>query len=106
MSGAQLYTPCTGEDWKNPYGMYAQLRRDDPVYRVPDNGEGEDYYVLSRYDDVFAASMDGETFTSTEGLTPSYKDKELHEGRETPIVMMDGPEHIELRHIALSLIHI
>ena len=96
-----LYRPCTGQDWRNPYDMYARLRAEAPVYRVPDNGEGEDYYVLSRYEDVFNAAMDGELFTSTEGLTPSYKDKELHEGRETPIVMMDGPEHVELRHIAL-----
>ncbi len=102
MNDIDLYTPCSGTDWRNPYGMYARLRRDAPVYRVPDNGEGEDYFVLSRYQDVFDASMDGEIFTSTEGLTPSYNDKLLHEGRETPIVMMDGPEHVELRHIALQ----
>ena len=98
---SELYTPCSGADWRNPFDMYSRLRKEAPLYRVPDNGEGEDYYVLSRYKDVFAASMDGELYTSTEGLTPSYKDRELHEGRETPIVMMDGPEHVELRHVAL-----
>ncbi len=99
---ADLYIPATGQDWRNPFDMYARLRKEAPVYRVADNGEGEDYFVLSRYKDVFNASMDGETYTSTEGLTPSYKDRELHEGRETPIVMMDGPEHVELRHVALK----
>ena len=97
-----LYIPATGQDWRNPFDMYARLRKEAPLYHVADNGEGEDYYVLSRYKDVFDASMDGETYTSTEGLTPSYNDKELHEGRETPIVMMDGPEHVELRHVALK----
>jgi len=97
-----LYTPRSAESWRNPFDMYARLREEAPVYRVADNGEGEDYYVLSRYQDVFAAGVDGETFTSTKGLTFSYKDMELHEGRDTPIVMMDGPEHMELRQVALK----
>lgn len=97
-----MFALRSGAEWRDPYDMYKVLRDDAPLYRVPDNGEGEDYYVLSRYEDVFAASMDGETFTSTQGLTHSYKDTALHEGRELPIVMMDGPEHIELRHIALK----
>jgi len=96
-----MFKPCTGDDWHNPYDMYRELRETNPVCHVHDNGEGEDYYVLSRHADIFAASVDGETFTSTNGLTHSYKDMELREGRETPIVMMDGPEHMELRQVAL-----
>jgi len=97
-----IYSPKTGDAWRNPFDDYKTLRDEDPVHHVPDNGEGEDYYVFSRYVDVFNASMDGETYTSTNGLTHSYNDMELHQGRELPIVMMDGPEHIELRHIALK----
>ncbi len=82
--------------------MYKTLREEAPVYRVPDNGEGEDYYVFSRHEDVFAASVDGATYTSTKGITHSYKDMELHQGRDLPIVNMDGPEHIELRRISLE----
>ena len=97
-----LFQPQTGSDWQDPYTMYKMLREEAPVYRVPDNGEGEDYYVFSRHEDVFAASVDGETYTSTNGITHSYKDMELHRGRDLPIVNMDGPEHIELRRISLE----
>lgn len=82
--------------------MYAALRDHDPVHRVEDNGDGQDYYVLSRFEDIFAAGVDGELFTSTNGITPSYNDMALHKGRELPIVMMDGPEHIELRKTILE----
>jgi len=101
-SKADLFRPQTGADWHDPYAMYKKLREEAPVYRVPDNGEGEDYYVFSRHEDVFAASVDGETYTSTKGITHSYKDMELHQGRDLPIVNMDGPEHIELRRISLE----
>lgn len=97
-----IFNPRSGESWRRPFDDYRTLRDKYPAHRVPDNGEGEDYYVFSRYQDVFNASMDGETYTSTKGLTHSYNVMALHEGRELPIVMMDGPEHIELRHVALK----
>ena len=98
----QLFRPHIGADWHNPYDMYASLREEAPVYRVPDNGAGQDYYVFSRHADVFEASVNGETYTSTNGITPSYTDMDLHKGRDIPIVNMDGPEHIELRRVSLE----
>ena len=99
---ADLFRPRTGNGWHNPFDMYKKLREEAPVYRVPDNGEGEGYYVFSKHADVFEASVDGATYTSTKGITHSYKDMELHQGRDLPIVNMDGPEHIELRRISLE----
>ncbi len=46
---AALFTPRGGETWRDPFGMYGALRDGDPVHRVADNGEGEDYWVLSRF---------------------------------------------------------
>ena len=63
-----VFVPRSGETWRDPFGMYRELRDDDPVHHV---AEG-DYWVLSRFDDVFAAARDTETFSSAKGLTFSY----------------------------------
>jgi cytochrome P450 len=81
--------------------MYRALRDGDPVHRVPDNGEGRDYWVLSRFEHVFAAVIDARTFSSAQGLTFSYGEK-AKLGLEAPIVMMDPPEHTALRKLAIK----
>jgi len=76
--------------------MYAALRDHDPVHHVADG----DYWVLSRFDDVFAAARDTDRFSSAQGLTFSYDDMAfagLEEAR--PIVMMDPPAHTEFRRL-------
>jgi cytochrome P450 len=62
---------------------------------------GDDYWVLSRFRDVFDAAIDAETFSSASGLTFSYGEKEKL-GIEAPIVMMDPPEHTALRKLAIK----
>ena len=96
-----VFTPRGGETWRDPFAMYAALRDDDPVHRVADNGEGEDYWVLSRYRHVFDAAVDFETFSSADGLTFAYGEKERI-GIEAPIVMMDPPEHDVLRRLVIA----
>jgi cytochrome P450 len=81
--------------------MYQALRDHDPVHHVEDNGSGEDYWVLSRFDHVVAAAIDAATFSSAEGLTFTYGEKETL-GVEAPIVMMDPPEHTALRKLAIK----
>lgn len=78
--------------------MYAALRDHDPVHHV--EAETGDYWVLSRFDDVFAAARDTERFSSAHGLTLTYDDMAfagLEEAR--PIVMMDPPQHTEFRRL-------
>jgi len=96
-----VFEPCSAETWRDPFPMYAALREHDPVHRVADNGEGEDYWVLSRFDDVFDAAVDAATFSSASGLTFSYGEMEKL-GVEAPIVMMDPPEHTLLRKLAIK----
>jgi len=96
-----IFEPRSAETWRDPFGMYAALRDHDPVHRVEDNGEGEDYWVLSRFTDVLDAAVDAATFSSAHGLTFAYGEKEKL-GIEAPIVMMDPPEHTLLRKLAVK----
>ncbi len=96
-----VFEPPTAETWRNPFPMYRSLRDHDPVHHVEDNGEGRDYWVLSRFQDVFDAAVDAATFSSEQGLTFSYGEKEKI-GVEAPIVMMDPPEHTALRKLAIK----
>ncbi|MDJ0851700.1 MAG: cytochrome P450 [Myxococcota bacterium] len=95
------FEPGGGDAWRDPFPMYRALRDHDPVHRVPDNGEGEDYWVLSRWQDVLDAAIDAETFSSASGLTFRYNEMEKL-GLESPIVMMDPPEHTALRKLAIK----
>jgi cytochrome P450 len=96
-----FFEPRGGESWRDPFTMYSALREHDPVHRVPDNGDGEDYWVLSRFADILEAAVDARTFSSAQGLTFAYGEMEKL-GVEAPIVMMDPPEHTALRKLAIK----
>ena len=57
-----------GERWRDPYADYRNLRDHDPVHRVEHPEFGE-FWVLSRFADVFEAARDTATFSSASGLT-------------------------------------
>ena len=88
------FQPCSAESWRDPFPMYRALRDHDPVHHVVDG----DYWVLSRFEDVFNAAIDAPTFSSAQGLTFQYGEME-EMGLEAPIVMMDPPEHTALRRL-------
>jgi len=96
-----IFEPCGGERWRDPFPMYEALRDHDPVHHVPDNGEGEDYWVLSRFGHVLDAAVDAATFSSAAGLTFSYGEMERL-GVDAPIVMMDPPGHTALRKLLVK----
>lgn len=89
----------SGASWRDPWGMYAALRAHDPVHHVVPQGDpSSDYYVLSRYADVYAAAREVTTFSSASGLTVDYRDLTaigLPEPR--PFVFTDPPEHTTFR---------
>jgi cytochrome P450 len=76
--------------------MYERLRDLDPAHHVVEG----DYWVLSRFDDVFNAARDTESFSSAQGLTFSYGDME-QAGLDLvkPIVMLDPPDHTAFRRL-------
>src|SRR5205809_539655 len=90
------FVPCTRETWRAPWAMYADLRDQDPAHHV----EHGDYWVLSRYDDVFGAARDPATFSSADGLTFTYGERgKAGLAEAAPMVMMDPPEHTAFRRL-------
>lgn len=81
--------------------MYAALRDHDPVHHVvPEGAPNQDYYVLSRHADIWAAAADHETFSSAQGLTINYGELEMIGLADNPpMVMQDPPVHTEFRKL-------
>ncbi|MET7772662.1 cytochrome P450 [Nocardia sp. NPDC005366] len=89
----------TGQSWRDPWPMYRALRDHDPVHHViPKDDPSGDYYVLSRYADIYAAARDVATFSSAQGLTVDYTSlDEIGLPRPRPLVFTDPPDHTTFR---------
>lgn len=86
----------SGESWRDPFGMYAALRDHDPVHHCARG----DFYILTRFADVWAAAGDSATFSSARGLTVRYGDVEAAGmGDAVPMVFLDPPEHTAFRRL-------
>jgi cytochrome P450 len=92
-TGALIYDPRDPATQRDPYPIYGRLRDEDPVHRT-DGG----YWVLSRFEDVFAAAGDGATFSSAQGLTFEANEIEAL-GLKPTMVMMDRPTHTVYRRL-------
>jgi cytochrome P450 len=97
-SGEHRFRLRGGELWRDPWDDYRWLRDHDPVHRVDHPTFGE-FFVLSRFDDVFDAVRDTATFSSAQGLTLDRDVMDLFEDRAAPIVMMDPPDHTAVRRL-------
>lgn len=96
MSDTVRFIPRSGDTWRDPYPMYAALRDGDPVHHV----ETGDYWVLSRFGDVFAALRDPAMFSSAQGLTIHYDEVAAAGlGEATPLVFQDPPAHTAFRRL-------
>ncbi|SEE92814.1 hypothetical protein SAMN04490220_9199 [Rhodococcus jostii] len=95
------FVPRSGESWRAPWQMYADLRDHDPVHHVvPEGAPENDYWVLSRHADVYAAARDAETFSSAAGLTTTYGELEKIGLQDNPpLVMLDPPDHTAFRRL-------
>ncbi|MBX8690462.1 cytochrome P450 [Mycobacterium sp. 20091114027_K0903767] len=95
------FEPADAETWPNPWPMYAALRDHDPVHHVvPDEHPEQDYYVLSRHADIWAAARDHGTFSSAQGLTVTYGELGMIGLADNPpFVMQDPPVHTEFRKL-------
>ena len=80
---------------RSPFETYRRLRDEDPVHRLSGH---PDTFVLSRFDDVFAAARDTTTFSSASGLTLDGGDRKAL-GLAPTIVMMDPPQHTAFRRL-------
>ncbi len=92
---AVRFEPRDRTTWRDPFPMYRALRDHDSVHHVV----ADDYWVLSRFGHVTDAARDTATFSSAEGLTFTYGDREKVGLDVSPIVMMDPPEHTAFRRL-------
>ena len=84
-TGADLvYNPFSFAIQEYPYGIYARLRDEAPVYHNADVG----FFALSRYADVLAAHLDAATFSNRMGPTIEPRSSEIR-----TLLTMDPPEH-------------
>lgn len=94
--GAPYWDPYDHQIRLNPYDAWRRLRDEAPLYY----NERYDFYAVSRFDDVLAASIDHETFSSAYGITldaigkkPDYE----------IMIMTDPPLHDVLRKTVSAL---
>jgi cytochrome P450 len=82
------YDPYNIELNRDPYPTFRRLREEKPLYY----NEEQDFYALSRFDDVHAAFSDYETFSSGKGAVLEI----VKSGMEIPrgiLVFEDPPVH-------------
>ena len=90
-----VYDPYSPGALANPYPAYRWLRDNDPVHLHQGQGGDPDFYVLSRFDDVWNATRQPDVFSSASGLTFRNEIRDL--GLAPTIVMLDPPVHTRLR---------
>ena len=61
-----VFDPYSEEYFTNPFDIYRRMREDAPLYY----DEKEDFYALTRHEDVAAALKDFETYSSSSWLRP------------------------------------
>ncbi len=86
-----VYDPYAYEIHEDPYPTYRRLRDEAPVYEHPGLG----FYALSRFDDVWKAIQEWDTYSSAEGVS-----LERSSGTSPPmIIAMDPPRQQQLRRL-------
>ena len=93
---AVLYHPLSRAIFDDPYPVYRQLRDQVPVYYCEQVG----MFVISRFEDVWNALRDHETYCSRFGPAIENPDDG---GRKYSIISMDPPRHDHVRSILSRL---
>jgi cytochrome P450 len=89
------YDPYDRALLENPYPAYRQLRDEDPVHLHAGRDGDPDFYVLSRFEDIWESVRRPDLFSSAHGITFGNEITEL--GLAPTIVMLDPPVHTRLR---------
>ncbi len=95
------YDPYSAEAMSDPHPLYRELRRQAPVYSLPQY----DALALSRFEDVWGVIADGKRFTIAEGpvFAPAVIRRPFSAERSPPydprqsFASWDPPVHTELR---------
>jgi hypothetical protein len=96
-TGGLVYDAYDPQVLADPYPAYRWLRDNDPVHLHAGKGGDPDFYVLSRFADIWDATRRPEQFSSAQGITFRNEIREL--GLAPTIVMLDPPVHTALRSL-------
>jgi len=92
MAAPLRYSPFLPEVMQDPYPFYRRLRDESPAYHLEDY----DAWALSRFEDVWRATEDDETFVTAQGTTAAQAVSKV-EPPVPSINQMDGEDHTRLR---------
>jgi len=87
------YDPFDYTQDENPYPVYARMRDQAPVYHNP----RLDFFALTRFDDVLAALVDSESYSSLNGTSLEFMDTPKPDSGL--IIFMDPPRHTRYRNL-------
>ena len=88
-----IFDPFSEEFFDNPYEIYRRMREDAPLYY----DEKEDFYALTRHEDVAAGFKDHETYSSARGCDLAIVRSE--DPPQRSIIFMDPPDHRHMRSL-------
>ena len=89
-----VFHPFSEEFFNNPFEIYRRMREEAPLYY----DEREDFYALTRHEDVAAALKDFETYSSSRGCDLAMVRKGISEAARS-IIFMDPPDHRHMRSL-------
>jgi cytochrome P450 len=92
-SPAFEYDPFDYEQDADPYPVYRRMRDEAPVY----HNERLGFWALSRFDDVLAALVDSDTYSSLNGTSLEFMDEAKPDSGL--IIYMDPPRHTRYRNL-------
>ncbi len=78
-----------------PHNTFARLRRDDPLHWTEYEG-GENFWSVTRYDDITVMNKNTEVFSSARGIRMEDQSYEEYLARRT-FQETDPPEHTQVR---------
>jgi cytochrome P450 len=92
------YNPFSHALHAEPFPTYRWLRDEAPLYRNDDL----DFWALSRFEDVWQAIGDWQTYSSARGTTPGSGPSEGGPS-QTGILHMDPPDQVHLRNVVAKV---
>ncbi|MEE2678178.1 MAG: cytochrome P450 [Myxococcota bacterium] len=87
------YDPYSRQMQEDPYPVYRHFLADEPCTYNPDM----DFYALFRFEDVWDATLDWQTYGSS--LGPILENKGEIPGETMSIIGMDPPRHVRIRNL-------
>ena len=88
-----IYDPYSREMQEDPYPVYQYFRDREPCTY----NEKLDFYALFRFEDVWRATLDWETYSSS--LGPTLDNRGQIPGEAMSIIGMDPPVHTRMRNL-------